>query len=131
MPFVEPRDIGPKPWGTETLLAHTPLYTLKKLIYEPGHQGALQYHERKDEAFYLAEGAAEVTWIEDHDARPPVESRFYSRRMTPGMTFHVPPGTPHKFRAITRCIVYEASNPVFDDRVNVAERYGDDDGQAR
>lgn len=123
MPFVEPRDLGPKPWGEELLLAETPLYTLKRLTYEPGHQGALQYHERKDEAFTLENGYAEVSWVE--------HGRLYQQRMLPGQTFHVPPGTAHKFRAITRCVVYEASNPVFNDRVNVAEQYGDEDGQAR
>lgn len=124
MPFVEPRDMGHKPWGLETLLAETPLYTLKKLDYAAGHQGALQYHERKDEAFTLHEGAAEVTWVDP-------DGIMETRRMVPGETFHVPPGTPHKFRAITRCVVYEASNPIFEDRVNCAEQFGDEDGQAR
>ncbi len=125
MPFTDPIDIGPKPWGTETLLAHTDSYTLKKLIYRAGHQGALQMHVKKDEAFTLESGAAEVTWASYNEAP------LMTRRMRPGDTFHVPPGTPHKFRAITECVVYEASNPVFDDRVNVADVYGDEDGQAR
>jgi mannose-6-phosphate isomerase-like protein (cupin superfamily) len=51
MPFVEPQDIPGKPWGTETLLAHTEHYTLKRLVYEAGHQGAFQLHVEKDEAF--------------------------------------------------------------------------------
>lgn len=123
MPFVETRDIGPKPWGVESLLAHTDHYTLKRLVYEKGHQGALQLHERKDEAFHLHDGMALVTWDEGSGLR--------TRLMQPGDTFHVPPGTPHKFEALTRCVVFEASTPVFDDRVNCAERYGDRDGQAR
>jgi mannose-6-phosphate isomerase-like protein (cupin superfamily) len=132
MPFTDPIDIGPKPWGTETLLAHTDSYTLKKLIYRAGHQGALQMHVKKDEAFTLERGAAEVTWGElDFMGQYDPQRGLRTMRMRPGDTFHVPPGTPHKFRAITECVVYEASNPVFDDRVNVAEQYGDDDGQAR
>lgn len=129
MPFVEPVDIPDKPWGVETLLAQTEQYTLKRLVYEPGHQGALQYHERKDEAFHLAEGEAVVFWA------PPVEGStlrtLRRKRMLPGETFHVPPGTPHKFCAISRCVVYEASTPHFDDRVAVADVYGDPDGKAR
>lgn len=124
MPFVESYEIPDKPWGQELVLAHTSLYTLKRLTYEPGHQGALQYHVHKDEAFHLAEGEALVTWLE----RP---YGLLKVRMRAGETFHVPPGTPHKFEAITRCVVYEASNPVFDDRVNVAKEFGDEDGQAR
>ncbi len=123
MPFVEPRDLGPKPWGQELLLCETPLYTLKRLTYEAGHQGALQHHERKDEAFHIAAGVARVTWVDaDH---------LIVQIATPGQTFHVPRGMPHKFEAITRCVVYEASNPVFDDRVNDSGQYGDEDGEAR
>ncbi len=123
MPFIEPRNLGPKPWGEELLLCETALYTLKRLTYEAGHQGALQHHVRKDEAFHLAEGSAYVSWVEG--------GVFGGLYMQSGETFHVPPGMPHKFEAITRCVVYEASNPVFDDRVNDAEQYGDEDGQAR
>ena len=125
MPFVEPYEIPGKPWGKEVVLAHTDTYTLKRLVYSAGHQGALQMHVRKDEAFSLVSGVAEVTWADYY------EGPLITSRMLPGQTFHVPPGTPHKFRAITECVVYEASNPVFDDRVNVAEEYGDDDGAAR
>ncbi len=44
--------------------------------------------------------------------------------MRPGDTFTVPPGAIHRFEAITDCVVYEASIPVFDDRVNVEHIYG-------
>lgn len=123
MPFTESKVLGPKPWGEELLLVETPLYTLKRLTYRAGHQGGFQLHERKDEAFTLHSGGAEVTWVEDGQVR--------SRCMQPGDTFHVPPGMPHKVRAITTCVMYEASNPVFNDRVNVADVYGDEDGVAR
>lgn len=124
MPFVEPQDIGPKPWGHETLLAHVPgKYTLKRLVYEADHQGGFQYHREKDEAFTLHEGAALVEWEEN--------GKIHFKVMREGQTFHVPPGTPHKFMAFTRCVVYEASTPHFNDRVNVADKYGDVDGQAR
>ena len=126
MPFVEPREIPDKPWGTETVLAEGPGYQLKRLVYEAGHQGALQYHPERDEAFHLAEGEAEVTagWTWTKGA-------LYTREMRPGETFHVPPRMPHKFRAITRCVVYEASNGAPPASVNVAEQYGDEDGRAR
>lgn len=123
MPFVESYEIPGKPWGEELVLVHTDLYTLKRLTYEPGHQGALQYHERKDEAFYLHSGTALVSWDEG--------SGLQTRVMQAGEAFHVRPGTPHKVRAMTRCVMYEVSNPVFDDRVNAADSYGDSDGLAR
>lgn len=123
MPFIVSRDMGPKPWGTETLLCETPLYTLKRLVYEAGHQGAFQYHVRKDEAFHLAEGEAVVLWASMLPNLAP--DRVEVKIMAPGETFHVPPGTPHQFLAITRCVVYEASNPVFDDRVAVDSPTGE------
>lgn len=43
--------------------------------------------------------------------------------MRPGESFHIPVGAPHQFIAVTDCIVFEASLPVFDDRINVADRY--------
>ncbi len=133
MPFVEPREIPQKPWGRETVLVDGPGYQLKRLIYEAGHQGALQLHPERDEAFTLVEGGAEVSWIEippfTSDSAPAPHLLTY--RMMPGQTFHVPPGTPHKFHAITRCVVYEASNGKLPASVNVAEQYGDEDGQAR
>lgn len=125
MPFVEPRDIPKKPWGKEIILAEGAGYQLKRLVYEAGHQGALQLHLERDETFTLHEGAAEVLWAEYNEG-PLVRSQ-----MRPGQTFHVPPGTPHKFHAITRCIVYEASNGAPPASINVADQFGDEDGQAR
>lgn len=123
MPFVEPQDIPGKPWGAETRLVKTDTYELKRLAYRAGHQGGFQLHEARDETFTLHSGGAWVTWIEDGVTR--------SKSMYPGETFHVPPGTPHKFHAIVDCIVYEASNGEPPASINVAEQYGDEDGQAR
>ena len=123
MPFVDPRNVPGKPWGTESILAEGPGYQSKCLIYNEGHQGGFQYHPSRDEAFTLIQGGANITWMD--------ESGKHTSYMLPGMTFHVPPGTPHKFHAITRCVVYEASNGMPPDSVNVAEQVGDEDGQPR
>lgn len=127
MPFVEPREIGPKPWGQELLLAEGPGYQLKRLVYEAGHQGGFQLHQERDEAFTLHEGQAIVSWIEDGK----VQQAMAWATGEKVFTFHVPPGTPHKFHALTRCVVYEASNGLAPASVNVADEYGDEDGQAR
>jgi len=110
MPAIEkfePRKLGPKDWGTELLVAHTPLYTGKVLSMNAGATGPLQYHERKDETFYLFSGEALV-----HDGNA-------SHPMHPGESWHVPPGAVHRVEAITDCVFFEASNAVFDDRVAV------------
>lgn len=114
----EPIELGPKPWGQELLVAHTDHYTLKRLTYRAGEAGPLQHHERKDESFHLHSGAA---WV-DFDAG---DGQLTRVRMLPGQTFHIPPGAPHRFIAIVDCVVYEASTPVFEDRVSDSERYGE------
>jgi mannose-6-phosphate isomerase-like protein (cupin superfamily) len=105
-----------QPWGTETLLAETPHYSLKLLLYRSGKAGGLQMHLRKTESFHLAEGMALV----GHDEG----GVWVETVMEAGQTYTIPAGAPHQFTALTDCTVYEASTPVKNDRVNVADRYG-------
>ena len=106
-----------QPWGIETLLCATEQYTLKRLFYRAGTAGGFQYHIRKTESFYLASGSALVRSENGGGAYGVVQ-------MVPGQTYHIPAGAPHQFEAITDCVVFEASTPGMNDRVNVAERYG-------
>ena len=122
-PF-EPQPIGDKPWGTELLIAHTEFYTGKVLYMNAGHAGGLQYHEYKDETSYLFSGEA---WV-DYDAG---DGKLTTVKMTAGQSYHIPPGSVHRVEAITDCIFFEASNPVFDDRVNVGHKYAIEDAVAR
>ena len=115
-PF-DPVDIPGKPWGTECLVAHTPYYTGKVLCrYAGATRGGLQYHRVKDETFYLFSGECWVYTV-DQSATP------QRHKMTAGMSFHVPPGAIHSVEAITDCVFFEVSTPVFDDRVRVEEAY--------
>lgn len=105
-----------RPWITEVLVAHGPGYIGKVLYYTPGHTPVLQYHREKDETFYLLSGEC---WVH-YDAGDGVLRRV---RMTPGESYHVPPGAVHRVVAITDCVMVEASSPVFEDRVNVEAEY--------
>lgn len=109
--FFTPRDLGPKTWGTELLVAETPHYTGKVMWMHAGHGGALQYHERKDEAFYLFSGSCRI--------RYELGDGFETVTMVAGEAVHIPPGAVHQVEAITDCVMFEASTPVFDDRVRV------------
>ena len=60
-PFI-PYEIPGKPWGTELVIVETKDYLVKLLTMKAGHRGGLQYHERKDEAFYLLRGIAQVLY---------------------------------------------------------------------
>ena len=108
----KPVDLGNKSWGTETLFAHTESYIGKILRMNKGCGGPLQYHREKDETFMLLDGRARVTYHTAEGA---------TRRVTmyAGESYHVPPGAVHQVEAVSDCVFFEASTPVFNDRVGV------------
>lgn len=118
-----PRELGPKPWGQELLIAATPLYTGKILTMRAGHRGGLQYHVTKDEAFHLVSGSVQVRHDDGHG--------LIWTLMHPGETYRIPPGAVHQVEAVEDSVLFEVSTPVFEDRVNVGATYGVTDGDAR
>lgn len=119
LPSIEtfaPRELGPKPWGSELLIACTPHYIGKILRMKGGHRGGLQYHITKEESFHLVSGACRVFF----DAGKGLESMV----MQPGDTYHVPCGAVHQVEALEDSVLFEVSVPAFDDRVNVGAQYG-------
>lgn len=116
--LVQPRDLGPRDWGTETLLIETPHYLAKRLDMKAGTAGGLQYHCRKVESFLLVHGSARV----DFEAGSGLLAHSF---LFPGDMVHVPAGAVHRVTALTDSVFYEWSNPVFDDRVRVEEEFGE------
>ena len=105
-----------KPWGHETIWAHTDRYVGKILHIKAGHALSVQYHERKDETVYLLAG--EIRYSVDEG------SGLRDVGLKAGESFHVTPGTIHSMEAITDCDVLEASTPDLDDVVRLTDRYG-------
>lgn len=121
-----PYEIPGKPWGQELVIAETKDYLGKVLTMKAGHRGGLQYHERKEESFYLYKGQATVLY--DDSSTGELQHKI----LTAGQTVHVPPGAVHQVIAMTDCVFFECSLPIFEDRVNVAEQYHRaDTGQSR
>ena len=116
----DPRDLGTRSWGREILVAETDHYLGKMLKMKAGHAGGLQYHRTKIESFHLVYGEARV----DYDDGT---GHLVSLVMMPGMTVHVPAGAPHRVLAVEKCLFFEVSTPVFDDRVRVEDEYGEPD----
>lgn len=114
---VEVRHV-PKPWGHETIWAHTDRYVGKILHITAGQALSVQYHERKDETVYLLQGEMKY-WVQ-----LPGESELQDQRLTTGSSFRITPGTIHYMEAITDCDVLEASTPELDDVVRITDRYG-------
>lgn len=104
-------------WGAEIFVAETPHYLGKVLFYAKGKAGGLQYHVEKDETFYLFRGKGRVEFDDG-------TGRLTATEMTPGMSFRIPPGAPHRFYAEEDCVVFETSTPHYDDRVRCENAYG-------
>ena len=105
-----------KPWGYELRFICTDRYAGKLLFIKAGSQLSLQYHERKDEAFLVAEGTLELVLGQGAEQR--VE------RMEPGQSMHITPKTIHRFRAVTDCKLFEVSTPELDDVVRIEDDFG-------
>jgi quercetin dioxygenase-like cupin family protein len=116
--FPEPKEVGPRNWGTEMLLLHAPeKYTMKMITMEKHAKGGLQYHRLKDEGGLMISGSMEIRY---DDGKGELISRVVGR----GDVFHFPAGAVHQAIAHTDCCYIEVSTPVFNDRVHVETLYG-------
>ncbi len=105
-----------KPWGYELRFIRTERYAGKLLFIRAGQQLSLQYHEQKDEAFLVHEGQLELVLGRGSEQR--VET------LGPGQSWHITPGTVHRFRAISDCSLFEVSTPELEDVVRIEDDYG-------
>lgn len=115
--FSKPQDVGPRPWGTETLIAHIPGVATGKLLHmNKGAKGGLQKHRIKYESQYVLSGRLLVRYQVGDD--------LAERVMEQGECILIPPGAVHQEEALTDVTLIEVSNPVFNDRVRVEEDFG-------
>ena len=110
--------VVPKPWGHETIWAHTDRYVGKVLHVKAGHALSVQYHERKDETIYLLRGEM-IYWVKLDEAEG-----LKDVKLRVGEAFRITPGTVHYMEAVTDCDILEASTPELDDVVRLQDRYG-------
>ena len=105
-----------KPWGYELRFIQTERYAGKLLFIKAGSQLSLQYHEKKDEAFYVQEGTLELVLGRGAEQRV--------IRLGPGDSRHITPGTVHRFRAVSDTLLFEVSTPELDDVVRIEDDFG-------
>jgi len=61
--FPNSEDMGPRTWGTETLLALVPgKFSLKRIEIRAGEKGGLQFHHLKDEVGVMISGTMIVRY---------------------------------------------------------------------
>jgi len=105
-----------KPWGYELRFICTDRFAGKVLFITAGSQLSLQYHEKKEEAFLVHAGDLELVLGQGEEQR--VE------KLSPGDSWHIEPGTIHRFRAVTDCTLFEVSTPELDDVVRIEDDFG-------
>jgi mannose-6-phosphate isomerase len=105
-----------KPWGYELRFARTERYAGKVLFITAGSQLSLQYHDVKDESFFIQSGTLELVLGRGSEQRV--------ARMDPGESYRITPGTVHRFRAVTDVLLFEVSTPELEDVVRLEDDFG-------
>jgi mannose-6-phosphate isomerase len=113
----EPRRVE-KPWGWELIWAVADAYVGKVLFVRAGESLSLQYHEAKDESWYIESGRAR---LELGDVGQEV---LDEEIVTSGVCFRYRPGTVHRVTAIEDTTILEVSTPHLDDVVRLEDKYG-------
>jgi mannose-6-phosphate isomerase len=90
----------------------------KILFVKAGHSLSLQYHERKDESWYVESGRARLELGQTGDAV------LNEQVIAPGEAYHYAPGTIHRVTAIEDTTILEVSTPHLDDVVRLEDAYG-------
>jgi quercetin dioxygenase-like cupin family protein len=109
----------PKPWGHETIWAHTEAYVGKILHIKAGQALSVQYHNVKDETVYLLAGQLIYRVWHDGEKGGPTDVDL---RL--GQAYRITPHTIHQMEAVTDCDILEVSTPHLDDVVRLKDRYG-------
>ena len=104
-----------KPWGHEEIWAETSRYAGKFLIILNGEMLSRQYHERKEETICVLTGTLTLEL-----GRGPDQVEL----LQPGQTWHITPGTVHRFCANHGDVrLAEVSTPELDDVIRLADKY--------
>ena len=113
----DPRRVE-KPWGWELIWAETDRYVGKILFVAAGQSLSLQYHERKDESWFVQSGKAKL------ELGSSGEAVLNEVPIGPGEAFHYPPRTVHRVTALEDTTILEVSTPHLDDVVRLEDAYG-------
>jgi mannose-6-phosphate isomerase len=109
-------EIVEKPWGYESIWAHTNKYVGKVLHIRKNQSLSYQYHRIKDETIRLLSGAMKMD-LEIDGKRSTVS-------LSPGDCVHILPNMKHRMIAMEDCDVLEVSTPELDDVVRLEDQYG-------
>ena len=98
-----------KGWGYEEWIVNNDKYCGKKLHVAKGRKCSLHYHPIKEETFYIISG--EIS-LEIHKGYITM-----TVNLKKGDSFHIPPGTKHRFTGVRASIIFEISTTHSDEDV--------------
>ena len=107
-----------KPWGWELIWAVTEDYAGKILFVAAGESLSLQFHNFKDESWYVLEGQARL------ELGRAGEAVLDEAVIGAGEAFRFEPGTVHRVTALEDTRILEVSTAHLDDVVRLEDRYG-------
>jgi mannose-6-phosphate isomerase len=107
-----------KPWGSELIWAESEEYVGKILFVRAGQSLSLQFHNVKDESWYVQEGRAEL------ELGAVGQKLLDNEVIGAGACFRFRPGTVHRVTALEDTTIVEVSTPHLDDVVRLEDRYG-------
>ena len=107
-----------KPWGYELIWALTEAYAGKLLFVRKGESLSLQFHNVKDESWYVLDGRARL------ELGGVGEGILEDEVIATGAAFRFRPGTVHRVTALEDTTILEVSTPHLDDVVRLEDRYG-------
>ena len=107
-----------KPWGWELIWALSEDYCGKVLFVRAGQSLSLQFHNVKDESWYVETGRAEL------ELAAVGQAVTVSEVVGAGAAFRFRPGTVHRVTALEDTTILEVSTPQIEDVVRLEDRYG-------
>jgi mannose-6-phosphate isomerase-like protein (cupin superfamily) len=115
--IFRPREVE-KPWGSELIWAESEHYAGKILFVRAGESLSLQYHEVKDESWYVLEGRAKL------ELGRAGEEGVKEVEIAYGEAYRFRPGTVHRVTGIEDTRILEVSTAHLDDVVRIEDSYG-------
>ena len=107
-----------KPWGYELIWAVAEAYVGKVLFVKAGESLSLQYHEQKDESWFVQSGRASL------ELGVEGSGELVGSEIGAGDAFRYRPRTVHRGTAIEDTTILEVSTPHLDDVVRLEDAYG-------
>jgi len=101
-PVEKPIKTVEKYWGKMDTLFENDQYTVKRIFMRSGTQSSMEYHVKKQEAYYIESGTLKIgTRIG--------RAKNTSLILNQGEVFHIPPGFMHMRIALEDTVIIEFS----------------------